>query len=189
MKIGVLIGSIRQGRRTSNYAAWVLEQAKKQGMGVTKVDLADYELPLFDEPVSPKYNQNRQPAGEVKRWLDTLAELDGYVIVSPEYNRSIPGALKNALDYVAYEMAHKPAALLSHGSYNGAFAIAQLRTIMPELGVVTIPAFMGVPYAEVDSFTDDGGIAEDADDQRAAQCKGMLDELVRYTEALAPLRG
>ena len=188
MKIGVLIGSIRQGRRTSNYAAWVLEQAKKQGMGVTKVDLADYELPLFDEPVSPKYNQNRQPAGEVKRWLDTLAELDGYVIVSPEYNRSIPGALKNALDYVAYEMAHKPVAIISHGSYNGAFAMADLRIIMPELEAVTIPAFMGVSYGDMQSFTEDGTYTGNSSNDCVKQLTNVLTQLQQYAEALKNLR-
>jgi NAD(P)H-dependent FMN reductase len=140
VKVQIILGSIREGRASERVAKWVAKEAEKQeGFEVEVVDLKDYTLPLFDEPASPQYNPDRKPEGAVKKWLDKLSEADAYVIVSPEYNRSIPGPLKNALDYVAFEVAKKPVALVTHGSVGGAYALANYRVALPQLGAITVP--------------------------------------------------
>lgn len=177
MKLGIIIGSIREGRVTSHLAKMVEAQANKlDGVETTVIDLRDYDLPMFNEAISPKYNPNREVTGVAKSWLDTLAAQDAYVVVSPEYNRSIPGVLKNAFDYVAHEMDKKPSALVSHGSFNGGFALGHLRTIMPELGSFTIPSFIGIPYG---SFDETGSYTGDADSLNQ-RIDGLLRSLAQH---------
>ena len=125
MKLGIIIGSTRQGRVSDRLAKWVQKEATTNpDLEVTMLDLRDYEMPFFDEEISPQYNSNRQTTGVVKDWLDAVADQDAYVFVTPEYNRSFSAVLKNALDYVAYEMKGKPVGIATHGSANGAQAVA-----------------------------------------------------------------
>ncbi|QQS20269.1 NAD(P)H-dependent oxidoreductase [Candidatus Saccharibacteria bacterium] len=188
MKLGIIVGSVRQGRVSGNMATWVANAAKAyEGVDVEVIDLLDYKLPMFDEAVSPQYNPDRKPEGEAKKWLDVLARQEAYVIVTPEYNRSISGALKNALDYVAYEMAKKPVALASHGSTEGAQAVAQLRGILAGVLAVATPVFVGLPYMDAQNMKEDGTF-EDAGSYRAGQLKAALDDVVWYGNALAAAR-
>lgn len=138
MKIAVIIGSVRQGRLSDRLAKWVADEVGKL-TDVEIIDLKDYPLPFMDEPISPRYNPERSPVPEVKKWLDKVAEFDGYVIVTPEYNRSMSGVLKNAIDFLDYQMDNKPVALVGHGSSGGAQAVATLRMALPGVGAVTIP--------------------------------------------------
>lgn len=191
MNIGVVIGSNREGRSTDRAAKWVASEASKiDDANVELLDLRDYDLPFFSEPISPQYNPNRKPKGEVKRWLDALARQDALVIVSPEYNRSIPAVLKNAIDYVAYELDRKPVAIVAHGSSNGAQAVSHLRGIIPGVLGVTVPRAVYLPIAGY-SFTEDGAL----DPELAAKPHGpevaltaMLTDLVAYGSALAAIR-
>lgn len=140
MKVQVILASIRPGRITERVANWVVSEAEKiDGFEVELVDLKDYELPLFDEEASPQYNPERQPEGVVKEWLDKLGEADAYVVVSPEYNRSIPGAISNAFDYVDFQFANKPVALVTHGSVGGAYAMSNYRSALAQMLAVTVP--------------------------------------------------
>lgn len=186
MKLGIIIGSTRQGRTSQHLAKIVADQAAKtEGVEATVIDLREFGLPIFDEAISPKYNPNRQVSGPAKDWLDVLAAQEAFVLVSPEYNRSIPGVLKNAFDYIAYEVKDKPFALMSHGSYNGGFALASLRAIVPELGGVTIPAMIGIPYGQ---FDENGAYTADLVGL-TGRIAGLLGDLARYSDALAPTRG
>jgi NAD(P)H-dependent FMN reductase len=140
MKVQILLGSIRPNRVTERVAKWVAaETAKLEDVSVEVVDLKDYPLPLFDEDTSPQYNPDRKPEGVVKRWLDKLAEADAFVVVSPEYNRSIPGPMKNAMDYVDFQFAKKPVALVTHGSVGGAYAMADYRIALAQMLAITVP--------------------------------------------------
>src|SRR4051812_39646745 len=111
-KIAVIVGSTREGRVSDKLAKWVAAEAEKLAE-VEVLDLRDYPMPFFDEPGSPRYNPGRAPAPEVTKWLDKVATFDGYVIVTPEYNRTMTAVLKNAIDVVAYEMEDKPVALVA----------------------------------------------------------------------------
>lgn len=142
LKILIIIGSIRENRVTPTVARWVENTAKQRESQVEYdlVDLKDFNLPLFDEPLSPQSNKERVVSGGVKAWLDALASADGYVFVTPEYNHSVPSALKNAIDFVDYQLTKKPAAIVSHGGMGGARANEHLRLILNStLGVVPIP--------------------------------------------------
>src|SRR6185437_14150385 len=101
MKVAVIIGAVREGRKTPAQAKWVMKTLEAMDdVRAELVDLKDYPMPLFNEPVSPRYNPDRQIVPEAQKWLDKLAEFEAYVFVTPEYNHSMPGALKNAIDYV-----------------------------------------------------------------------------------------
>jgi NAD(P)H-dependent FMN reductase len=143
-KIGIVISSIRENRFADKPAQWFLDIARKRAdLDFEIVDLRDYNLPLFAEPKSPAYGP---PQNEVaRRWGAKLAELDGLVFVVAEYNRSITGALKNALDYAYKEFGRKPAAFVGYGGVGGARAVEQLRLITVELQMV--PTRNGVHIA------------------------------------------
>lgn len=189
-KIAVVIGTIREGRVTDKLAKWVAEGVGARAE-VELVDLKDYPLPFFDEAISPRYNPERAPKPEVKKWLDKVAEFDGYVVVTPEYNRSVAGVLKNAIDYLAYEADNKPVALVGHGTSGGAQAVANLRMALPGVGAVTLPQAI--------FFTDKVGEAIDAEGILKAELADnpygpqnalatQTDTLVKYAEALKSVR-
>lgn len=185
MKLGIITGSMREGRVSGHIASVVVERAKSvDGVEVVELDLKELNLPFFDEAISPKYNPDRSVTGPAKTWLDALADVDAVVVVSPEYNRSISGVLKNAFDFIAHEVKHKPFGLVSHGSYGGAYALSQLRTIVPELGGVTIPRFVSIPYGRFDA---DGNMNEGSEETKS-HIDGLLEELRAYSDALADLR-
>src|SRR3954471_19006353 len=128
MKIQVIVGSTRPGRITERMAKWAEHELQSfPDVDVELVDLADYDMPLFDEAISPRYNPHRTPRPVVQKFLDKIAEADGYVVVTPEYNHSIPGVLKNAFDYLTFQMAKKPVAIMSHGTVGGARAAEHLK--------------------------------------------------------------
>ncbi|HEY4161200.1 MAG TPA: NAD(P)H-dependent oxidoreductase [Candidatus Saccharimonadales bacterium] len=190
-KIAVVVGGTREGRVTDKLAKWVgVEVAKLAEMEV--LDLRDYPMPLLDEPMSPRYNPDRQPAPEVKKWLDKVAEFDGYVLVTPEYNRSTSAVLKNALDMLGHEMDDKPVALVAHGTTGGAQAVANLRMVVPGIGAVTLPQALFFTD-RVGEAIDEAGIlkAELADTPYSpqAQLTGLAATVVKYAEALKSIRG
>lgn len=191
MKLGIIIGSTRQGRTTDRVATWLAKQAGLlPDTTVETLDLRDYPLAFFDEAVSPQYNPERAPQGFAKQWLDKLKELDAFVIVTPEYNRSVPAVLKNALDYIAYEVAQKPIAIVTHGSNNGAQAVAHLRSIIPGVLAVSVPTvtFVGMASTNFDEEgTLDATVAANPYGPATTVTK-MLNELKWYSDALAAAR-
>ena len=190
-KIAVVIGATREGRSTDKLANWAAKEvAKKAELEV--LDLRDYPMPFFDELISPRYNPERQPAPEVKKWLDKVAEFDGYVLVTPEYNRTTSGVLKNAIDVLAYEMENKPVALVAHGSTGGAQAVASLRMALPGVGAVTIPQALFFTDAVGQSIDDDGILKSELQDNPygpQANLSTQVDTLTKFAEALKAVRG
>lgn len=160
MKLKIVIGSTRQGRSTDKVANWATKQIGDQA-DTEVLDLKDYVLPFFEEAVSPQFNPDRKPEGAVKAWLDKLSEADALIIVTPEYNRSIPGVLKNALDHVGFELKGKVIGLVSHGSTGGAQAIAHLRGIVPGLLAYTAPTAVMMPGMAGMIFDEDGNLTAD----------------------------
>lgn len=190
MKVLIVIGSTRPGRVTAKVAQWATNEAKTIFTDVEVADLQDYPLPLFNEAISPQYNPNREPAPEVQQWLDKLAAADAYVFVTPEYNRAVSGVLKNALDYVDFQLAKKPIAIVGHGSNGGAQAVANLENMIPQLKAV----ISGVTYVHMNAsgaMDDDGVLAEEiAANPYGPQgaLKVMLTDTKWYGEALAAAR-
>lgn len=185
-KIAVVIGATRQGRSTDKLAKWAATEVAKQAE-VEVLDLRDYPMPFLDEPVSPRYNPDRQPDAQTKKWLDKVGQFDGYVFVTPEYNRSTSAVLKNAIDVLAYELEKKPVALIGHGTSGGAQAIATLRLALPGLGAVTIPQALFFTDRVGEAIDDNGMLdaeLEAAPYGHQANLKTVVESLVWYADAL-----
>jgi NAD(P)H-dependent FMN reductase len=136
-KIAVIVGSIRPNRFGDKPAKWILDHAKAHGgFDAQLVDLRDYDLPLFDAPASDLWMPTPNPVAA--KWQAKLDEFDGYIIVTAEYNRSVPGALKNAIDWAYKPFNKKAVAYVSYGSVGGARAVEHLRNIMVELQAASV---------------------------------------------------
>ncbi|MGZ6005066.1 MAG: NADPH-dependent FMN reductase [Candidatus Saccharimonadales bacterium] len=192
MKLAIILGATRQGRHSEKLAIWVAEQAKQlPDTEVTLLDLRDYPMPFFDEPGSPRFSPDRQSKPEVKTWLVKLAAFDAYLVITPEYNHSIPGVLKNALDYTDWQVAKKPFAVVSHGSAGGARAASHLKHIISEIRAVPIPTNLALTMRVSEIFDENGTLAEEIDSQDSSprhRLQATLDELKWYSDALAIAR-
>jgi len=193
MKVQVIVGSTRPGRVSHKVAEWTAREAKSlQNTEVEIVDLADYPLPLLDEPISPQYNPERKPNAEAQKWLDKLTEADAYVLVTPEYNRSTSGVLKNALDYIDFQIAKKPVALVAHGSTGGAAAVSHLRGIIPGLKAISTPTPVYVTGRAGELIDESGELVDEEIRSNPygpqTALKTTLEELKWYSDALSIAR-
>ena len=185
-KIGIIIATTREGRFGDKPAQWIHAlAARREDADFEIVDLRDYGLPLFDEPRSPAYGPSDKPA--VKRWQAKLAGLDGFLFVTAEYNRSIPAALKNALDYAYAEWNRKPAAFVGYGPIGASRAVEHLRNIAVELQMA--PTRTGVhitmePYLAVLKGEKALGDFEHLN----SGAEATLNELAWWTKALKAAR-
>lgn len=190
-KIAVIVGSTREGRQTLKQAKWVMNTLSgRKGVEAQLLDLADYDLPFFAEPVSPRYNPDRVVEGDVKRWLDDLGAADGYIFVTPEYNHSIPAVLKNSFDFLDSQLIRKPAAIVSHGTVGGARAAMHLKEILSEGKAVPIPEF--VAFHGVSEGVDEEGNLSEAIKANPYgpehALNSLIDSLIWYTDALKTAR-
>src|SRR5579862_2885608 len=137
LRIAIIIGSTRPGRNGEAVAKWVYEIAKKRTDAEFElVDIKDFNLPLFDEPMPPMMGQYSKP--HTKVWAAKIGSFDGYVFVMPEYNHGISGALKNAIDFLYREWNDKAAGFVSYGGAGGARAVEQLRLVLAEVHIATV---------------------------------------------------
>lgn len=185
MKIAVIVGSTRQGRQTDKLAVWVAKGLAEKAEAEV-LDLRDFQLGFIDESESPRFNPNRTPDSATQKWLDTIAQFDGYVMVTPEYNRSTSAVLKNAIDLLGHEMDDKPVALVGHGSSGGAQAIANLRMALPGVGAISIPEALFFKDSLAESITDGVLKKELADKPYGPQYQlgVQMDQLLWYAETL-----
>jgi NAD(P)H-dependent FMN reductase len=189
-KIAVVIGSVREGRVTDKLAKWVAKEVAKVA-DVETLDLKDYPMPFFNEPIPPRYNPNRDLAPETKKWVEKMSSFEGYVIVTPEYNRSFPGVLKNALEMLDNGVVNKPVALVGHGSSGGAQAIASLRISLPGNGFVTLPNALFFKDSVGEAIDDDGIINAELQEGPMSpqnQLNDLATTLVKYAEALKTIQ-
>lgn len=186
-KIAVVIGSTRQGRQTDRLAPWVAKALQAKAAEVEVLDLRDYPMPFMDEDTSPRYNPERKPAPEVKKWLDKVSEFDGFVLLTPEYNRSTSAVLKNALDVLDFQMEKKPVALVAHGTTGGAQAVANLRMALPGVGAVSVPQALFFSDHLGESISDAGELSEEKKANPygpQSQLETLVDTLVWFADAL-----
>lgn len=190
MKIAVIVGSTREFRRSELLIKWVSRELKSRpGVSVELLDLRDYEMPFFDEQISPKANPDRHPDKTVKPWLKKLEEADGFVIITPEYNHAIPAVLKNAIDYVDWQLQHKPTAVVSHGSSGGARATSDLKIIISEARGFVISTNVAITKRVAELFDEKGNIYPQFEDMGwQDRLTASVDELLWYTEALSAAR-
>ncbi|WP_309667492.1 NADPH-dependent FMN reductase [Tabrizicola sp.] len=183
--IALIIGSTRAPRFADIPAQWMLKQAQvRHDMTVELVDLRDFDLPLFDEMASNAWVPTSDP--KAVAWQKKMAEFDGYIFVVAEYNRSITGALKNALDQAYVEWAHKPMTAMAYGSVGGTRALEHLRTIAVELQMVptrnAVHLGMG-DFFKVHPGMGGSGNMADVEANLLPAAKATFDDLVWWAKA------
>lgn len=180
--IGIIISTTREGRFGERAARWVSQLAAGRSDITTEiVDLRDYPLPFFESVASPRFVPIDTP--EARKWSNKLAELDGYVFVTAEYNHSISGVLKNALDFVFAEQARKPAAFVGYGAVGGARAVEHLRHIVVELSMVPLNRAVHINMEPFLGMMRDGKDFADYP-YLAPTVDTMLEELAWYAQTL-----
>jgi NAD(P)H-dependent FMN reductase len=183
LKIAVIIGSTRPGRNGEAVAKWVHELASQRSDAEFElVDLLDYDLPHLDEAIPA--SQGRYAGEHTKAWAAKVAEFDGYVFVTPEYNHSTSGALKNAIDYVYGEWNNKAAGLVSYGGAGGTRAAEHLRLILGELQIADVRS--QVALSLVTDFENYSVFKPAAFHE--GTLNALLDQTVAWAGALKPLR-
>ncbi|PZG23054.1 NADPH-dependent FMN reductase [Micromonospora craterilacus] len=186
--VGLVVGSSRPGRRGPAVAGWVAEVAAghpavRTGAAIVElIDLAEQRLPMLDEPVPARFGDYRHD--HTRRWSAVVAACDAFIIVTPEYNRSVPAVLKNGIDYLDAEWRGKSAGVLCYGVNGGGQAVEHLRTILAEVGMTVVPN-----HVELGLFTDFEWPGDDLSDPtaiariapgegRAAALTAMLTDLL-----------
>jgi len=146
IKIKVIVGSTRQNRFSEKPAGWIFEEAKKlEGVEAELLDLRDYPMPFFDDPMSPSMAKGQYSNKVVKKWADKINDGDAFIIVSPEYNHGYSAVLKNALDVIYPEWNRKPVGFVAYGSALGARSVEQLRQVAVELQMAPIRNAIHIP--------------------------------------------
>jgi NAD(P)H-dependent FMN reductase len=182
-KIAIITGTTRPGRINLGVAQWVLEQASERPDAEFElVDIAQWNLPLLDEAMPAGFQQYAN--AHTQSWSAKIAEFDGYIFVTPEYNHSISGSLKNAIDYLSVEWNNKAAGFVSYGSMGGARAVEHLRGIASELQLAHVRN-----QVTFSLFTDFENFSEfKPSGQSASALDAMLDQLLPWTRAMQSLR-
>lgn len=190
-RLAIIVGSTRPGRRADIVARWVHAVSGRHAAvtsgaaSVEVLDLADYGLPLLDEPVPAMRGDYRHE--HTRKWAAAVAGFDGFVFVTPEYNHSFPAALKNAIDFLYAEWNNKAAGFVSYGAHGGIRAVEHLRLTLSEVKVATVRAQVLLSkYTDVALFTDPG--AWTPSPQQEAALLTLFDEVLAWAQALGPLR-
>lgn len=184
-KLHVIICSTRPGRVGPSVARWFHEFVTRHGgFDVKLVDLADFKLPMYDEPIHPA--QHKYQHAHTKAWSKSVAAADAYIFVTPEYNYSPPPSLVNALDFVYREWNYKPCGFVSYGGVSGGLRSVQAAK-MQITALKMMPMVEGVMVPMVASLIDDAGVFQSNDliDNSAVT---LLDELLRWTLGLKAMR-
>jgi NAD(P)H-dependent FMN reductase len=186
LNLHVVIVSTRPGRVGPHVAAWFLDLARRSGkFNIEVVDLADVNLPLFDEPRHPRLRDYEHE--HTRAWSDIVDRADAFVFVTPEYNFSAPPSLVNALDYLIHEWAYKPAGFVSYGGVSaGLRGVQMAKQTLTALKMMPLPEAVSIPFYSQHLDKETGVFDPGEVQARAAEV--MLAELLRWTEALAPLR-
>ena len=183
-KIAIIIGSTRETRFADKPAQWMLDQAQaRDDMTAELVDLRDFDLPLFDEAASNLWMPSTDP--KAIAWQKKIAEYDGYIFVVAEYNHSITGALKNALDQAYTEWNRKPMGAIGYGGVGAARAVEHLRGIAVELQMVPVRAAVhigGGDFMAVHPLGQNGPIEAIAD-HLTPSSTALLDDIVWWAKA------
>jgi len=183
LKIAIIVGSTRPNRKADVVAKWVYDFAdKRNDANYDVVDLRDHPLPLLDEPFPPSLGKYTHE--HTKAWSKVVAQYDAYVFITPEYNHSISGALKNAIDFVYHEWTNKAAGFVSYGSTGGVRAVEHLRGICAEVQIADVRA-----HVSLNLLTDwENYTVFKPGDKHDRQLTTMLDQLNAWGQAMKDLR-
>ena len=183
LRLAIILGSTRPGRIGEAVAKWVYEIAKKRSDAEFEyVDIKDFSLPPLDEPIPPSRGQYGKE--HTKKWAEKIDSFDAFVFVTAEYNHGIPGALKNAIDFLYKEWNNKVAGFVGYGSAGGVRSVEQLRLVMAELQVATVRA--QVQLSLFHDFENFSSFKPAAYQEKSVDT--MLDQTVAWARALKTLR-
>jgi NAD(P)H-dependent FMN reductase len=185
-KLQIIIASTRPGRIGPTIAKWFYEYAvsEKSQFDIELVDLADFNLPVFDEPNLPVHKQYVND--HTKKWAESVESSDAFVFVTPEYDFGTPPSLLNALVYLSQEWSYKPVAFVSYGGISGGMRSVQMtKQVVNSLKMV--PLYESVTIPNVEKLIDDSGTLVGTDIMKKSAVT-MLDELLRWTIALRSMR-
>ena len=183
IRIGIILGSTRPNRNGEQVARWVYDNASlRSDAEFELVDLRDYPLPHLDEPLPPSMGQYQND--HTRQWADKIASFDGFVIVTPEYNHSTSGVLKNAIDYLYAEWNNKAVGFVSYGSVGGARAVEHLRLVAGELQMADVRQQVTLSLiTDFENFS-----VFKPGDYSVGALNTLFDQVIAWSAALAPLR-
>ncbi|MDO4431915.1 MAG: NAD(P)H-dependent oxidoreductase [Aerococcaceae bacterium] len=185
VKIGIITGSTRDARVNLQVAEYVLNIAQQHPEATFEiVDIKDYNLPRFNEDLAPLMANRQYQLEEVRTWSQKIDSLDGFIFVTPEYNKSITSSLKDAIDHIAPEWNHKAAAIVSYGSTNGIAASYSLRQMLSTLKLATISINAGFNlYTDFEQFSTFKPAAV-----HEATVKNLVNEVALWATAMKTIR-
>jgi NAD(P)H-dependent FMN reductase len=183
LDLPLLYGTVRQGRSTVDLARYVHQRLEAHDAVETRFWDAE-DLPYGN--LTRRVDGMEDPPEELTAWREAMGEADGFLVVTPEYNYGIPGALKNLLDLTYEEWNRKPFAFAAGGGTSGGLrAIDHARQVVAGLGAVVVPRHVHSPYVG-DTFDEGEPVEEEA--RWRDRVDGLVDELVWYAEALEAMR-
>src|SRR4051794_17994362 len=187
--ISVIVGSTREGRFSEKPAQWIYQQLQNRDkIDARLLDLRDFPMPFFDQPVPPAVPDRAPYEHEVvMRWTDAIAASDGFVFVTPEYNCGPSAVLKNAIDWVYTEWNRKAAAFVSYGSVMGARSVQQLRETVIELEIAPVRSSVHIPARTLRAHSQGGDVNKALADLEK-HANAMIDDLLWWTAALKAAR-
>ena len=193
VEIGIVLGSTRPGRNGAAVARWIAQVCGSHPLvleghaRVSSIDVQDFGLPLLDERTPPLIGAPER--AHSRRWAEAMRPLDGFVFVTPEYNHSIPAALKNAVDFLFHEWNDKAATVVGYGAQGGVRAIEHLRGILAEVKIATTRAHVALSLHDDFRFEDPTRTGEFLPrPHQAAELTEAFGEVFEWAAALARLR-
>lgn len=183
IKVAIIIGSTRPGRKAEAVAKWAHDIAKaRTDAAFDLVDLQDFQLPLLDEATPPSMGKYEKE--HTKKWAAKIAGYDAFVFVTPEYNHGTSGALKNAIDFIYAEWNNKAAGFVSYGSAGGTRAVESLRLVLAECQVATVRAQVALSlHSDFEKYT-----TFKPSPHHEKSVGAMLDQVVSWGTALQSVR-
>lgn len=189
LKVKIILGSTRQNRFSDKPGAFIIKEAKKiEKVEAELLDLRDYPMPFYNEPTSPAMVKDGTYQNDiVRKWAIKIRESDAFIIVTPEYNHSTSGVLKNALDSIYAEWNNKPVGFVSYGGVGGARAVEHLREIAIELQMAPIRNAIHIsqPWNLLD---ENGNLKDGALDPYIKASNSFLNQLIWWANALKTAR-
>lgn len=184
MKIGIIIGSVREDRKGDDVGVWVHEQASKREVTYELIDLKEFDLPVLTSSTVPSGAKKQYDDERVTRWSQAIDACDGFVLVTPEYNHGVPGGLKNAFDCIYPEWTKKAIAFVSYGAASGFRVVESWRPIVANADMYDIRAQVALSL-----FTEFDGAKFTPADRHAEEAATMFESLEAATAAMTTLRG
>ena len=184
MKIGIIIGSVRDDRKGDEVAAWVSKEAEGRDVTYEIIDLREFDLPVLTTSTVPGAAKREYDDERVTRWGKVIDGCDGFIFVTPEYNHGVPGGFKNAFDVIYPEWVKKAVAFVSYGALSGARAVEAWRPVVANADMYGIRA-----QVALSTFSEFDGETFTPAERNAQEAADLFKDLEAATTAMATLRG